>query len=57
MKEAGIPASVVQDFIGHDDKTMSRRYTHTGTEQKRCPPGNDVSVLAYDGTAEPPIRI
>ena len=35
MKEAGILASVVQDFIGHDDKTMSRHYTHTGSEALR----------------------
>lgn len=32
MKEAGIPASVVQDFIGHDDEAMSAHYTHTGTD-------------------------
>ncbi|MFN0128008.1 MAG: tyrosine-type recombinase/integrase [Verrucomicrobiales bacterium] len=35
MKEAGIPASVVQDFIGHDDAAMSRLYTHTGEESLR----------------------
>ena len=32
MKDGGIPASVVQDFIGHDDEAMSAHYTHTGTE-------------------------
>jgi integrase len=30
MKAANVPASVVMDFIGHDDKVMSRHYTHTG---------------------------
>jgi site-specific recombinase XerD len=35
MKEAGIPTSAVQDFIGHDDKTTSRHYTHTGSDALR----------------------
>ena len=35
MKEAGIPQSVVQEFIGHDDVTMSRLYTHTGDDAMR----------------------
>ena len=35
MKEAGIPQSVVQEFIGHDDATMSRLYTHTGDDAMR----------------------
>jgi integrase len=35
MKAAGIPASVVMDFIGHDDVAMSRLYTHTGEDAMR----------------------
>lgn len=35
MKAAGIPASVVMDFIGHDDAAMSQLYTHTGDEALR----------------------
>lgn len=35
MKEAGIPASVVQDFVGHDDAAMSKHYTHTGADALR----------------------
>jgi integrase len=35
MKAAGIPASVVMDFIGHDDVAMSRLYTHTGEDALR----------------------
>lgn len=35
MKAANIPASVVMDFIGHDDAAMSRIYTHTGDDALR----------------------
>lgn len=35
MKDAGIPASVVQDFVGHDDAAMSKHYTHTGSDALR----------------------
>lgn len=32
MKDAGIPQSVVMDFVGHDSEQMSNHYTHVGTE-------------------------
>jgi integrase len=32
LKAAGIPASVVMEFIGHDDAKVSQGYTHTGSE-------------------------
>jgi integrase len=32
MKEAGIPAAVVMELVGHDSKQMSDVYTHVGTE-------------------------
>lgn len=32
LKEAGIPASVVMEYIGHDSEQMSQHYTHTGDE-------------------------
>lgn len=32
LKEAGIPASVVQELVGHDSAQMSEHYTHTGME-------------------------
>jgi len=35
MKMAGIPASVVMDFIGHDDAAMSQHYTHVGDSEMR----------------------
>lgn len=32
LKEAGIPAAVVMEMIGHDSKQMSEHYTHVGTD-------------------------
>ena len=32
MKEAGIPAAVVMELIGHDSEQMSSLYTHVGAE-------------------------
>jgi integrase len=32
MKEAGIPAAVVMELIGHDSEQMSDVYTHVGSE-------------------------
>lgn len=32
MKDAGIPSSVVMDFVGHDSEQMSTHYTHVGME-------------------------
>ncbi len=32
LKEAGIPQSVVMDYIGHDSADVSQGYTHTGRE-------------------------
>lgn len=32
LKDAGIPQSVVMDFIGHDSADVSHGYTHTGRE-------------------------
>ena len=32
LKEAGIPPSVVMDYIGHDSAQVSQGYTHTGRE-------------------------
>ncbi len=32
MKEAGIPAAVVMELIGHDSAAMSEHYTHVGAE-------------------------
>jgi site-specific recombinase XerD len=32
MKEAGIPAAVVMELVGHDSKQMSDVYTHVGVE-------------------------
>lgn len=32
LKEAGIPASVVQELVGHDSAQMSEHYTHTGID-------------------------
>ena len=32
MKEAGIPAAVVMELIGHDSEQMSNIYTHVGAE-------------------------
>jgi integrase len=32
LKDAGIPASVVQELVGHDSAQMSEIYTHTGME-------------------------
>jgi integrase len=32
MKEAGIPAAVVMELVGHDSKQMSEVYTHVGAE-------------------------
>ncbi len=35
LKEAGIPAAVVMELVGHDSKAMSDHYTHIGTESLR----------------------
>jgi hypothetical protein len=35
MKEAGIPAAVVMELVGHDSEAMSRHYTHVGAETLR----------------------
>jgi integrase len=35
MKEAGIPAAVVMELVGHDSEAMSRHYTHVGAEALR----------------------
>lgn len=35
MKEAGIPAAVVMELVGHDSAAMSEHYTHVGTEAMR----------------------
>jgi len=35
MREAGVSSSVVMEFIGHDDATISRIYTHTGDDAMR----------------------
>ncbi|MEQ1858476.1 MAG: site-specific integrase [Chthoniobacteraceae bacterium] len=32
MKEAGIPAAVVMELVGHDSEQMSEHYTHVGKE-------------------------
>jgi integrase len=32
LKEAGIPAAVVMELIGHDSEQMSEHYTHVGSE-------------------------
>ena len=32
LKNAGIPQSVVMDYIGHDSADVSHGYTHTGRE-------------------------
>lgn len=32
LKEAGIPAAVVMELIGHDSAAMSQHYTHVGKE-------------------------
>jgi len=32
MKEAGIPAAVVMELVGHDSEAMSEHYTHVGAE-------------------------
>jgi integrase len=32
MKDAGIPAAVVMELVGHDSEQMSHVYTHVGTE-------------------------
>lgn len=32
LREAGIPDSVVMEFIGHDDRAVSQGYTHTGMD-------------------------
>ena len=32
MKEAGIPAAVVMELVGHDSEAMSAHYTHVGAE-------------------------
>jgi integrase len=32
MKEAGIPAAVVMELVGHDSEAMSDHYTHVGAE-------------------------
>lgn len=35
LKEAGIPAAVVMELIGHDSAQMSEHYTHVGQEAMR----------------------
>jgi len=35
LKEAGIPAAVVMELVGHDSKAMSDHYTHVGNESLR----------------------
>ena len=35
MKEAGIPAAVVMELVGHDSEAMSRHYTHIGADALR----------------------
>ena len=35
MKEAGIPAAVVMELVGHDSEAMSRHYTHVGADALR----------------------
>lgn len=35
LKEAGIPAAVVMEMIGHDSEKMSEHYTHVGQEAMR----------------------
>lgn len=32
LKDAGVPAAVVMEMIGHDSEQMSRHYTHVGRE-------------------------
>lgn len=35
LKEAGIPAAVVMELVGHDSEQMSEHYTHVGDEALR----------------------
>lgn len=35
LKEAGVPAAVVMELIGHDSVQMSEHYTHVGSEALR----------------------
>jgi integrase len=35
MKNAGVPASVVMDIIGHESEAVSRNYTHIDRDAKR----------------------
>ncbi|HWL54346.1 MAG TPA: site-specific integrase [Chthoniobacteraceae bacterium] len=35
LKEAGIPAAVVMELVGHDSKAVSQHYTHVGSEALR----------------------
>jgi len=35
MKEAGIPAAVVMELVGHDSEAMSEHYTHVGADALR----------------------
>jgi integrase len=32
LKEAGVPAAVVMELVGHDSEQMSAHYTHVGRE-------------------------
>lgn len=32
LKEAGIPAAVVMEIVGHDSEQMSEHYMHVGSE-------------------------
>jgi integrase len=36
MKNAGIPAAIVQDIIGHDSEAISANYTHIDETSKRA---------------------
>lgn len=40
MKEAGIPAAVVMELVGHDSEAMSRHYTHVGVDALRKAAGS-----------------
>jgi hypothetical protein len=60
LKEAGIPAAVVMELIGHDSEQTSEHYIHVGSEalkkaaksmpddqMRRLPNNGDSSLFAH----------
>ena len=46
LKEAGVPAAVVMELVGHDSPEISTHYTHIGREALAVATGKFPDPLA-----------